>query len=255
MKISVVTPVFNDIRVGRALDSVLAQQHEHELEMIVIDACSTDGTLKLLEQYRSRVTVIVSEPDRGIYDGMNKGISLATGDVVGILNADDQYSDHLVIRDVLETLSNDETNTCYGDMTYTSESGSVVRYWKSGVHSRWKWYFGWMPPHPTFFVRRHIYERFGTFDLKYPIAADYELMLRLLFKNDVSVKYLGRSIVNMAPGGKSGSSLSNIAKANLEVVAAWRNNNLRGGHLVPFLKPARKLLQLAPLARMSESVR
>ena len=242
MKISVVVPVFNDVRVSRALNSVLSQQHEHELELIVVDAGSTDGTLEVLERYRKRISVLVSEPDKGIYDGMNKGIGMATGDVVGILNADDQYSDPLVLRDVMAAFSRDDVDACYGDLVYTNEAKEVVRYWKGGDRRSWR--LGWMPPHPTFFVRRRVYEQYGAFDLRYPISADYELMLRLMLKHGIEVKYLGRVLVNMAPGGNSGGSLSTIVKANLEVARAWRKNGLRGRMLAPVLKPARKLPQM-----------
>ena len=242
MKISITIPVFNDMRVGRALDSVLSQQREHELELIVVDAGSTDGTLEVLERYRKHISVLVSEPDKGIYDGMNKGIGLATGDVVGILNADDRYSDPLVLRDVMDTFSREDVEACYGDLVYTNEAGEMVRYWKGGDGRRWR--LGWMPPHPTFFVRRRVYERYGAFDLRYPISADYELMLRLMLKHRIEVKYVDRVLVNMAPGGNSGGSISTIAKANFEVARAWGDNGLRGGLLAPVLKPARKMFQL-----------
>ena len=242
MKISITIPVLNDLRVGRALDSVLSQQHEHELELIVIDAGSTDGTLEVLERYRKRIAVLVSEPDRGIYDGMNKGVGLATGDVVGILNADDRYSDPLVLRDVMDAFSREDVDACYGDLVYANEADEVVRYWKGGDRRNWR--LGWMPPHPTFFVRRRVYERYGAFDLRYPISADYELMLRLMLKHGVEVRYLARVLVDMAPGGNSGGSLSTIMKANLEVARAWRKNGLRGGVLAPVLKPTRKIFQI-----------
>ncbi len=249
MKVSIITSVFNDIRVGRALDSILSQRHGHELELVVVDAGSTDGTLEVLERYRERVAVLVSEPDQGIYDGMNKGVGLATGDVVGILNSDDQYCDPLVIRDVAEAFEQEDVDACYGDLEYRNREGKLVRYWKSSEHRRAKWYLGWMPPHPTFFVRRRVYERYGAFDLRYPIAADYELMLRLFLKYKIRVKYLRRPVVNMAPGGASNASPGNILKANIEVARAWRDNGLRGGLLVPLLKPARKIPQFAPLLR------
>ena len=243
MKVSIVTPVFNDVRVARALDSILSQGHDHELELIVIDAGSNDGTLKVLETYRDRISSLVSEPDKGIYDGMNKGIARATGDVVGILNADDWYFDGTVIASVAEAFYDDRVDACYGDMVYTDSSDRVVRYWKAGSGSRLKWYFGWMPPHPTFFVRRNVYERYGAFDLRYSIASDYELMLRLLLKYRINAAYIERVLVKMTPGGTSNSSFKSIVMANLEVGQAWRNNSLSGGFLVPLLKPSRKLQQ------------
>ena len=243
MKISIVVPVFNDVRVKRALESILAQQHDHELEIIVVDAGSTDGTFDILKAYKERLSVLISEPDEGVYDGMNKGIQRATGDIVGILNADDQYNDSLVIRDVAAVFCSEATDVCYGNQIFTTRAGRVIRYWKAGRFRRAKWYFGWMPPHPTFFVRRRVYERYGAFDLQYPIAADYELMLRFLFKHRTSVKYLNRVMVNMAPGGLSNRSVSAIVKANIEVARAWKNNNLQGGLFVPLLKPASKVFQ------------
>ena len=243
MKISIVVPVFNDVRVKRALESILAQQHDHELEIIVVDAGSTDGTFDILKAYKERLSVLISEPDEGVYDGMNKGIQRATGDIVGILNADDQYNDSLVIRDVAAVFCSETIDVCYGNQIFTTRAGRVIRYWKAGRFRRAKWYFGWMPPHPTFFVRRRVYERYGAFDLQYPIAADYELMLRFLFKHRTSVKYLNRVMVNMAPGGLSNRSVSAIVKANIEVARAWKNNNLQGGLFVPLLKPASKVFQ------------
>ena len=235
--------MFNDVRVARALDSILSQRHGHELELIVIDAGSNHGTLEVLEAYRDRISTLVSEPDKGIYDGMNKGIARATGDIIGILNADDRYFDNSVIASVAEAFHDDGVDACYGDMVYTDSSDKVVRYWKTGPGSWLKWYFGWMPPHPTFFVKRNVYERFGVFDLRYSIASDYELMLRLLLKYRVNAAYIERVLVKMTPGGTSNSSLKSIVKANLEVARAWRNNGLSGGFLVPFLKPSRKLQQ------------
>ena len=118
MKISIITPVFNDPRVSRALDSILAQRHDHELELVVVDAGSTDGTMEILATYSDRISTLISEPDDGIYDGMNKGIRRATGDVVGILNADDRYADNLVLHDVMEAFEDNETDACYGDLVY-----------------------------------------------------------------------------------------------------------------------------------------
>lgn len=263
MKVSIVTPVFNFPQVGRALDSVFRQQlapeHGHELETVVIDAGSTDGTLEALEPYRPRLDVLISEPDRGIFDGMNKGIQHATGEVVGILNSDDQYSDPFVLRDVLAEFQRPETAVCYGDIVYVDDAGRVTRYWKSGRNRRLKWHFGWMPPHPAFFVRRRVYEEYGLFNPEFRIAGDYELELRLLCKHRVEAAYLERVLVHMAAGGTANKSVGNVIKGNLEVGRAWRLNRLSGGQLVPFLKPSRKSMQFIkrppPLPPPSSRVR
>lgn len=244
MKISIVTPVFNDPRVGRALDSVFGQRHNHTLEAIVIDGGSHATTLDVLERYRPRLSVLESEPDGGIYEGMNKGIRRATGDVIGILNADDRYAHANVLRDVMDIFErHDGVQVCYGSMVYVDDVGNACRYWRAGANVRYKWYIGWRPPHPAFFVRRHVYEAHGLFNLDYRIASDYEMQLRLLFMHRLVSIYIDQVLVHMAPGGNSNKSLRNIVKANLEVRRAWLSNGLRGGMLVPVLKPIRKFPQ------------
>ena len=208
MKISIVTVVYNDRRVGHALDSILAQQHDAQLELIVVDGGSTDGTLEILQQYRTHITTLISEPDGGIYDAMNKGIAQATGDVVGTLNADDVYQNAQVLKDVVSVFQDPQVETCYGDLVYVNGKNQVVRYWWSGTYRRIKFYFGWMPPHPTFFVRRHLYDRYGAFDTRHHIAADYELMLRFILKNRVTPYYINRVLVRMTLGGKSNRAVS-----------------------------------------------
>lgn len=244
VKISIVTPVYNEVRVGRALDSVLGQVHNHELETIVVDGGSSAPTQQVLARYKPRLTSLVSEPDSGIYDGMNKGIRRATGDVIGILNADDRYAHTRVLGEVLEVFERrQDVQACYGNMLYVNDLGTARRYWRSGVNRPYKWYFGWRPPHPAFFVRRDVYEAHGLFNVEYRIASDYELQLRLLFVQRVTCAHLDRVLVHMAPGGTSNRSLVNIVKANLESRRAWRRNGLSGGLLVPFLKPISKFPQ------------
>lgn len=243
MKVSIVTPVYNDPRVGEALSSVEEQQGISELEKVVIDGGSDDPTKDVLNEWESRVDVLISEPDEGIYDAMNKGITVSTGDVVGILNADDRYADSDVLRDVVDIFEETSVDACYGDLVYVDDKDEVRRYWRSGSYRRHRFWFGWMPPHPTFFVRKKVYEERGTFDLDYPIAADYELMLRLLVVEQVDVRYLDRVMVRMAMGGESNASLGNIVQANREVRRAWKKHGLKGGGLAPFLKPARKVFQ------------
>ncbi len=243
MKLSIVTPVYNDPRVGRALDAVASQRHEAELDLVVVDGGSTDKTLDVLAERRDQIASLVSEPDDGIYDAMNKGIERATGDIVGILNADDQYYDSYVFSDVLGAFQDPDIDACYGDLVYVDANNRIVRYWKSGKYRALKFYLGWMPPHPTFFVRRCAYKQYGAFDTQYRIAGDYELMLRFLLKYRLRVKYLDRVLVQMSIGGSSNRSAGNIVRANLEVVKAWRNNDLPFGYMVPIMKLAQKPFQ------------
>lgn len=235
--ISVVTPVLNDVRVGRAIESILAQKYEPAPELIVIDGGSTDETLDTLAGYKNRIEV-TSEPDDGLYDAMNKGIHRARGDIVAILNADDHYTDPHVFRDMARVIEGGDA--CYGNIEYVNRADKIVRYWRAGLPTKAKWHLGWMPPHTAFFVRRRVYERYGGFDLRYSVAADYELMLRFAYLHRIDLRYLDRTIIRMAPGGNS----SRIVRGNMDVAQAWARNRLRGGLLVPFLKPITKLRQL-----------
>lgn len=243
MDVSIVTPVMDDSRLGAALDSILSQEVDSPIEVIVVDGGSTDETVQIIENYRDDIDVLVREPDEGLYDAMNKGIERASGHVVGILNADDRYDHRGVLEQVIGTLESERVDSCYGDLVYVGDDDHVIRYWKGGYYRPRKLYLGWMPPHPTFFAKRSLYERYGGFDLRYPIAADYELMLRLLLKHGVSTTYIDDVLVRMATGGQSNASLSNIVQANREVAQAWWDNDLTGGILAPFFKPLRKVPQ------------
>ncbi len=243
MKLSIVMPVYNDIRVARALGSVLSQRHDGQLELVLIDGGSTDDTLDVLAGYRDRISILVSERDQGIYDAMSKGIARATGDVVGILNADDRYQDETVLQKVLNAFHDPQTEATYGDCVYVDGNDRVARYWRSGRYRPYKFYLGWMPPHPTFFVRRSLYQQYGVFNQQYHIAADYELMLRLALKHKVRLRYIDNVLVRMSLGGASNRSLKNIARANREVLQAWRSNGLACGYLVPLFKLAQKPIQ------------
>lgn len=258
MKISIITPVYNEPRIKRALDSICRQQCSCEIEIIVVDAGSSDKTPDVLELYEDQIDILVSEPDGGIYDGMNKGIERATGDVIGILNADDAYADEDVLYSVMNVfMKNSEIDACYGDVIFLDDNANLKRYWKSSSHRRFKWYLGWRPPHPSFFLRRSVYELYGCFNLDFPIAGDYEFQLRLLLKYGIRCLYLDRPLVYMAPGGVSNGSIRNIIKGNLEARRAWKYNQLPGGTLVPILKPFRQIGQFFRTAsdRTSEQSR
>lgn len=243
MEISTITPVYNEPRLRSTLQSILSQRDVEAVETIVVDGGSTDETVGIIDDFRDVIDVLIREPDDGVYDAMNKGIRRASGDVVGILNADDRYQHEFVLSDVEEELRNGDVDACYGDLVYVDEQDEPVRYWKSGHYRPYRFRLGWMPPHPTFFARRQVYEENDLFDLDFTIAADYELMLRLLFKEGITVTYLDEVLVRMATGGKSNESVTNVVRANMEVYQAWRRNRLRGGFLVPVVKPLRKIVQ------------
>lgn len=199
---------------------------------------------KLVLQSGSRAR-LVSESDRGLYDAINKGLRLANGDIVGVLNSDDFYSHDRVISRVVALMNQQNADVAYGDLCYVSAADPrrVVRYWRSGEYRRDKFLYGWMPPHPTFFVRKKVYEQLGGFDLALHIAADYELMLRFLFRHGLKAAYLPEVLVHMRTGGMSNASFRHRLLANREDREAWRRNGLRPYFFTTWLKPLRKIPQ------------
>ncbi|MFN7958108.1 MAG: glycosyltransferase family 2 protein [Holophagaceae bacterium] len=244
--ISLITVVRNNPLVVQALISILGQEYNGRIESIVIDGASTDGTLAALEPLRPRLTHLLSEPDRGIYDAMNKGLNLATGDLVGLLNADDLYQDCHVLARVSRAFETPEVEACYGDLVYVQADhpDRILRYWRSGPPRPDSFQWGWMPPHPTLFVRREVYERLGRFDLRYGIAGDYEFMLRVLLKHRLKTAYIPEVLVRMRAGGASNGSLRSIFRANVECRQAFRDLDLPCTMLFTPAKLARHALQL-----------
>lgn len=245
MKVSVITVVYNNREtVAGAIESVLGQQHS-ELEYIVVDGGSTDGTLEVINEYRDSISHIISEPDNGIYDAMNKGIARATGELIGILNSDDAYASNRVLRDVVKVFDAQRVDCVYGDLVYVSdhETRRVIRYWQAGEFSRGKFRWGWAPPHPTLFLRREVYEQHGRFNTDLNIAADYELMLRFLYKHRVPAAYVPEVLVCMKDGGTSNQSLRNRLRGHIQCHRAWAVNGFRSARLRLLFKPLSKLPQ------------
>jgi glycosyltransferase len=230
LKISVITAVYNNREtISDALDSALGQSGV-DIELVVIDGGSTDGTLDVLRSYADRLHVLVSEPDRGIYDALNKGIRRASGDVVGFLHSDDLFANSGVLSRIAAVFSNPEVGAVYGDLLYVRKDNpdEVVRYWRSGVFSDRRLRWGWMPPHPTLYVRRETYEQQGLFDTSFHIAADYDFILRLLGRNGVRVRYIPEVLVKMRVGGASNRTLRNIVRKSSEDLRALRRNGVGG---------------------------
>jgi glycosyltransferase len=246
LSISLITVVRNNPQVAQAVASGLDQAYAGRIESIVIDGASTDGTLAALAPLRARIAHLVSEPDKGIYDAMNKGLRLATGDLVGLLNADDLYQDSQVFSRVARAFDDPTVEVCYGDLVYvrSEDPSQVLRYWRSGSPRPEAFQWGWMPPHPTLFVRRSVYDRLGLFDLRYRIAADCEFMLRVLLKHRFKAAYIPEVLVRMRAGGASNGSLKSIFQANAEYRRAFRDLNLPCTPLLTPLKLARHALQL-----------
>lgn len=244
MKISIVTATYNSAAtVADTLDCIRRQDHP-DIEHIIVDGGSKDETLEIVKRY-PHVARMVSGKDKGIYDAMNKGIGLATGDIIGILNSDDIYTDETVLSLVAKAFADDSVMTVYADLQYVypDDLNRIQRTWKTGRFKKRNFYYGWMPPHPTFFVRREVYDRAGLFNLELHSAADYELMLRILLKLEMTAQYIPKVIVKMRAGGMSNASLFNRLRANKEDRMAWKINGLRPYFFTLYLKPVRKISQ------------
>lgn len=243
IKISVITVTYNAAAtISRCIESVISQQYPN-LEYIIIDGGSKDNTLAEIDKYRDKISLVVSEPDKGIYDAMNKGIKYATGAVVGIINADDQLADDQVIAAVAEAFTNKETEAVYGDLDYIDQEDKVLRKWRSGSywHGRFNW--GWMPPHPTFYAKKKLFEEYGYYKLNFGTAADYELMSRFIHARQVKVGYVRKVLVKMLQGGVSNQNFGNRLNAWSNDLRAMRNNGIVIPIMAIVLKPLRKLTQ------------
>ncbi len=229
MKISIITVCFNaESTLGDTLDSVSRQEHK-DVEHLIVDGGSTDRTVELIRARGENVSKWFSEPDRGIYDAMNKGITLATGDVIGTLNADDVYADDSVLSQVAAVFSDPTVDACYADLVYVDQydPSRITRYWKSRPYEEGLFEKGWMPAHPTFFVRRSVYEKFGGFDLNFLRQADFELTMRFLAVHRIKAVHVPNIWVKMRMGGVSNNSIRGMLKGNLEAYRACRKNGLR----------------------------
>ena len=244
MKISIITATYNSSATVADTLACIREQDHKEIEHIIVDGGSSDDTLDIVRRF-SHVTKVISEKDRGIYDAMNKGIRLATGDVIGILNSDDIYTDPGVLSTVTRAFEDPLVMTVYADLQYVhpDDLNRVQRTWRSGGFKKKNFYYGWMPPHPTFFVRKEVYDRAGLFNADLRSAADYELMLRILLKMGMSAYYIPRVVVRMRAGGISNASFGNRLRANKEDRLAWKLNDLRPYFFTLYLKPLRKIYQ------------
>lgn len=241
--ITIITITLNSSRTIRdTLKSV--QDQNYPVEHIIIDGASSDDTIEIVKSF-PHVKTVVSEPDGGIYDAMNKGIRMASGDIIGFLNSDDFYPDNEILSKVAKIFSLYDMDSCYGDLQYVDkyDTSKIIRYWKSGTFNRKNFFNGWMPPHPTFFVKKQVFENYAPFDVELKRSADYELMLRLLLKHKISTHYIPDILVKMRMGGISNASISNRLKANKEDRLAWIKNGLKPKFYTIWLKPIRKIIQ------------
>nr|WP_319555546.1 glycosyltransferase family 2 protein [uncultured Vibrio sp.] len=228
MKVSIITATYNSSETIIDTLKSLEQQSYPNIEYIIVDGASKDNTLDVVRDNCSRVSKIISEPDKGIYDALNKGIQAATGDVIGFLHSDDLFAYPDAVADIVATLEKNQSQAAYADLAYVSkeDTDKMVRLWTSGGYQRHNMLNGWMPPHPTFYMKRELYLSLGLFDLGFKIAADYDSLLRYLWSNKVSMSYLPKVLIKMRVGGASNRSLSNIYKKTCEDIQALKNNNV-----------------------------
>lgn len=247
MKLSIITVCFNSVSTIRdTIESVLSQDYT-DIEYIVVDGGSKDGTQAIIESYGERISHFISEPDDGIYDAMNKGISLASGDVVGILNSDDFYESNTCASFIMHTFERHPENAVvFGDVVFVNADNlqKVTRFYRGNRFAPWKLRFGWMPPHPAAFIRKSAYDAVGTYSLAYKISADYEFFVRLFTLHKLKYSYLDQVLVRMRSGGASTAGLKSSLKLNLEIVKACRTNGVYTNIFMLLLKLPFKLYEL-----------
>jgi glycosyltransferase involved in cell wall biosynthesis len=230
-KISVITVCFNSSSVIRdCINSVLNQSFK-EIEYIIIDANSGDETVNIIKSYGEKISITISEPDKGFYDAMNKGIAISSGEIISILNSDDIFYNENILEKVADLFEISGADCVYGDLFYVRRNNleQIVRHWITGEYRPGGFSKGWHPAHPAFFLKREIYEKFGAFNLSYHLAADFELMIRMLEKNRISSVYLPLPLVKMRLGGATNKNLENIFRQNIECIRAFKQNGLRPG--------------------------
>jgi glycosyltransferase involved in cell wall biosynthesis len=240
LKVSIITVVYNNSEtIADCIDSVLNQSYPN-IEYIIIDGASTDGIVDVVNKYGNKITTFISEPDKGLYDAMNKGINLSTGDIVGIISSDDLYIDNKVIENVIKEFEEKDVDSVYADLVYVSPGNldKILRHYDSSYFNPQK---GWMPAHPTFFVKKEVYEKYGVFRTDLKIAADFDILIRFLHTYKISYSYMQEVLVKMRTGGVS-TSFSGMWINNLEQLQVCRDNNIDTNIFKIFLKYPRRIL-------------
>ncbi len=245
MKVSIITVCYNSAETIEDTIRSVASQTYKNIEYIIIDGMSKDATINIIRNNEHTISKWISEKDNGIYDAMNKGVKLATGEIVGILNADDIFANQFVIEHIVDKFINTNADAVYADLKYVQkdDTSKSIRYWKSGNYKQGAFLNGWMPPHPTIYLKRSIYERYGLYRLDMPSAADYEYMLRVIHIHRIKLTYLTETTVLMREGGLSNKSLLHRLIANKDDRRAWEVNNIKPHWYTLYLKPLSKLSQ------------
>jgi len=245
VKVSIITVTYNSEKyIADCIASVKRQTYSN-IEHIIVDGKSTDGTLKIIQKNSGSLAHWISETDHGMYDAINKGIKMATGDIIGVLNSDDMLASADVIMDIVACFDEKQVDSVYGDLVYVDPSNpqKVMRYWKGLSYKRSRFNYGWMPAHPTFYIRRELINRFGGYENHYFTAADYEFMARYLYRHKISSCYLSKMIVKMRNGGASNSNIYRRLRANRRDYLAMKRNRIPFAFIVSILKPLIKIPQ------------
>lgn len=243
MKVSIITSCFNrEATIAQTIESVLAQDYP-DIEYIIIDGASKDNSLQIIRKYEHKITKIISEPDKGMYEAINKGLKLATGDIVGLLHSDDFFFSKSVISNIVATFKQSNADLVYGNGLYVDpqNTNQIVRNWISGNYRRWKVRCGWLPLHPTVYIKKKLIEKIGLYDESYRIAADSEFLIRYLYKTKIQISYLNQYVVKMRMGGLS-TSLTCRKQMWQEDVRLYNKHGFPG-HLEKLMKISWKIPQ------------
>lgn len=243
IKISLITVTYNaESTIARCIESVIAQNYPN-IEYIIIDGGSTDNTLQIINRYKDNINILITEPDHGVYDAMNKGIRMASGNVTGTLNADDFFAADDILTSVSSRFASPDIDVLYGNLDYINEDETIRRKWRTRAYKRGFYNWGWMPPHPTFYCKTELFEKYGYYSLEHGTAADYELMLRFMHHNKANAAYLNKVMIKMQCGGLSNKSPTSRAKAWRFDLKAMRKNGVLYPLIALILKPLRKIGQ------------
>ena len=245
MKVTIITVTHNAVLfLADCIESIIAQDYD-DIEHIIVDSNSTDGTLEIIKYYDKEISYWLSEKDAGMYDGINKGMALATGSIIGLLNSDDKLASSTVISDIVKCFKGEQVDAVYGDLVYVEKLNmqNVIRYWKGNSFKRFRFNYGWMPAHPTFYIRASLIKDLGGYETHYYTAADYEFMTRYLYRFRVNACYLPKLIVRMRAGGQSNKNLGIRIRANRRDYLAMKENKIPFPLAVSILKPIIKLHQ------------
>ena len=245
IKVSIITVVWNNKEtIGDAIVSASSQTYKG-IEYIVIDGGSSDGTVDVIEKYRDKISIFLSEPDNGIYDALNKGIQLATGEVIAILHSDDLFYDQFVVSDMVNRMTDTGAELCFSDLIIVDRTGEkILRYYMAHYYKQWLFRIGWLPPHPTCFIKKSLFDEFGPYSTKYEVAGDFDFLVRIFYGREINWTYLNRITVKMRYGGASNSGWRSKKRNAQEISQVLRDNNVLSLSVFQLLRYFIRLLEM-----------